>query len=147
MLAVGGMARDEAPARIRMALDGGAAYERLVDLVEAQGGTRAGLEAMRVPASRSAARAERDGIVQSVDAVAIGERARAAVDAHGVDAGIIVRVRIGDRVRAGETLADLVGGGDATGLAAAFRLDDAPVAPHPILAASVRDADPVASSN
>jgi pyrimidine-nucleoside phosphorylase len=147
MLVVGGMARDEAPARIQMALEGGAGYERLVDLVEAQGGTRAGLEGMRVPASRAAARAEHDGIVQSVDAVAIGERARAAVETHGADAGIIVRARIGDRVREGETLAELIGGGDAAGLAAAFRLGDAPVAPRPILAAAVRDADPVASSN
>jgi hypothetical protein len=50
-------------------------------------------------------------------------------------------------VRAGETLAEVIGGGDAAGLAAAFRLGDAPVAPRPILAATVRDADPVASSN
>jgi pyrimidine-nucleoside phosphorylase len=147
MLAVGGMARDEAPARLQMALDGGAAYERLLALVEAQGGTRAGLEGLRVPDARVAARAARDGIVQAVDAVAIGERARAAVDAHGNAAGIIVRARIGDRVRAGDTLAELIGGGDdAAGLAAAFALGDAPVAARPLLAAAVRDADPVASS-
>jgi thymidine phosphorylase len=130
-----------------MALDGGAAYERLLALVEAQGGTRAGLEGLRVPDARVAARAARDGIVQAVDAVAIGERARAAVDAHGNAAGIIVRARIGDRVRAGDTLAELIGGGDdAAGLAAAFALGDAPVAARPLLAAAVRDADPVASS-
>jgi len=148
MMAVGGMPRDEAPARLQMALDGGAAYERLLAMIEAQGGTQAGLEGMRVPDRRVPARADREGIVQSVDAVAIGERARAAVDAHGSAAGIIVRARIGDRVRAGDVLAELVGGDDdAAGLAAAFVLGDAPVAPRPVLAAAVRDADPVASSN
>jgi pyrimidine-nucleoside phosphorylase len=148
MLAVGGIARDEAPARIQMALDGGAAYERFIALVEAQGGTRAALDGLRVPEHRVAARAERDGIVQSVDAVAIGERARAAVEAHGSAAGIIVRARIGASVRRGDTLAELVGGGeDAAGLAAAFVLGEAPVPARPLLAATVRDADPVASSN
>jgi pyrimidine-nucleoside phosphorylase len=148
MLAVGGMPRDEAPARVQMALDGGAAYERLIALIEAQGGSRAAFEAMRVPAIRVAARADRDGIVQSVDAVAIGDRARAAVDAYGSDAGVIVRARIGDRVRAGDTLAELIGGEeDVTGLTASFVLGDTPVASRPILAAAVRDADPVASSN
>jgi pyrimidine-nucleoside phosphorylase len=148
MLAVGGMPRDEAPARLQMALESGGGYERLIALVEAQGGTQAALEGLRVPARRVAALAARDGVVQSVDAVAIGERARAAVDAHGSDAGIIVRARIGDRVRAGDTLADLVGGDDdPAGLAAAFALGDAPVTPRPLLVAAVRDADPVASSN
>jgi len=148
MLAVGGMPRDEAPARLQMALDGGGAYERFLALVEAQGGTQAALEAMRVPEDRVTARADRDGVVQAVDAVAIGERARAAVEGSGSHAGILVRVRIGDRVRAGEPLADLVGGdGDAAGLADAFTLGDGPVAARPLLAAAVRDADPVASSN
>jgi thymidine phosphorylase len=149
MLAVGGMARDEAPARLQMALDGGAAYERFVDLVDAQGGTRAGLEGLRVPAGARAARAARAGIVQAVDTVAIGERARAAVEAHGSAAGIIVRARIGDRVQAGDALAELIGGddADAAGLAAAFVLGDTPVERRPLLAATVRDADPVGSSN
>jgi thymidine phosphorylase len=117
-------------------------------MLEAQGGTQAALEGLRVPAARQAARAERDGILQSVDAVAIGEHARSAVEAYGSDAGVIVRTRIGDRVRAGDTLAELIGGpGDVPGLTAAFRLGEAPVAHQPILAATVRDADPAPSSN
>ena len=148
MLAVGGMARDEAPARIRMALESGAAYERFLAMLEAQGGTQAALEGLRVPGVREAVRADRDGILQSVDAVAIGERARSAVEAYGSDAGVLVRVRIGDRVRAGETLAELIGGaGDVAALAAAFRIGDAPVARGPMLVATVRDADPAPSSN
>ena len=147
MLVVGGLARGEAPARIRMALDGGGAYERFLALVEAQGGTRAGLETLQVPAARVAARAERDGVVQAVDAIAIGERARAAVAAHGSAAGIIVQARIGDRVRAGETLAELVGGeSGGRDIAAAFAIGDAAVAIRPLLADAIRDADPVGSS-
>jgi pyrimidine-nucleoside phosphorylase len=148
MLAVGGVARAEAAALLDRALASGAAYERLVRLVEAQGGTRAGLEAMHVPARRTAVRAESSGFVQSVDTRAIGERARAAVDAAGSDAGIIVRARIGDRVAAGDVLAELIGdaGGEAS-LAAAFRLGERAPEPSPLLAAAIRDADPVASSN
>ncbi len=148
MLAVGGLARDEAPARIAMALDGGAALERFVDLIEAQGGTRAALDAMRVPAERVPIRADRDGVVHAVDAATIGDRARAAVTAYGNSAGIIVRARIGERVRAGETLAELIGGdADTAAIAAAFTLGEAAVPKHPLLAAAVRDADPLVSSN
>ena len=148
MLVVGGMERDQAPARLQMALDGGGAYERLVALIDAQGGTQAGLESLRAAALRAAVRAPRDGIVAAVDAVALGERARAAVEAHGSTAGIIVRVRIGDRVRAGETLAEVIGSDrDAGDLATAFVLGERPVAARPLLAATVRDADLAVSSN
>jgi pyrimidine-nucleoside phosphorylase len=148
MLAVGGVDRDEAPARLQAALDDGSAYERFVALVEAQGGSQRALEAMHVPAVRVAARAAHDGYLTAVDTVAIGERARAAVDAHGSDAGIIVRARIGDPVRRGDVLAELIGGDDdVAGLAAAFRLGEVRVASRPLLAATVRDADPVPSSN
>jgi pyrimidine-nucleoside phosphorylase len=148
MLAVGGVDRDEAPARLQAALDDGAAYERFVALVEAQGGSQRALEAMHVPARRAAALAVHDGYLTAVDTVAIGERARAAVDAYGSDAGIIVRARIGDPVRRGDVLAELIGGDDdVAGLAAAFRLGEVRVASRPLLAATVRDADPVPSSN
>ena len=148
MLVVGGMPRDQAPARLQMALDGGGAYERLVALVDAQGGTQAGLENLRASALRATVRAPRDGFVAAVDAVGLGERARAAVEAHGSTAGIIVRVRIGDRVRAGETLAELIGSDDAADdLASSFVLGDAPVDTRPLLAATVRDADLAVSSN
>jgi pyrimidine-nucleoside phosphorylase len=148
MLAVGGVPRAEAADRIAAALARGDAYEKFVALIEAQGGTRAGLAALRVPAERVAARAARDGIVASVDTVALGERARAAVDAHGAAAGIIVHARIGTPVRRGDVLAELVGAGDdVAGLAAMFRLGDEPVSPRPLLVAAVRDADTALSSN
>jgi pyrimidine-nucleoside phosphorylase len=147
MLAVGGVPRADGPARLERALATGAAYERFVQLVEAQGGTRAGLESMRVPARRTPIRAGAGGFVQSVDARAIGERARAAVDLAGPEAGIIVRARIGDRVEAGGVLAELVSAADDGGLSTAFRLGERPPRVQPLLAAAIRDADPVTSSN
>jgi pyrimidine-nucleoside phosphorylase len=147
MLRVGGAPADAA-ARIEAALAGGAAYERFVALVEAQGGTRAAFEGLRVPDERAFARAPRDGYVAAVDAVALGELARAAGDRCGAAAGIVVRARIGDALRAGDVLAELVGaGGDAGAVGAAFALADRPVERPPVLCDAVRDADLAVPSN
>jgi pyrimidine-nucleoside phosphorylase len=147
MLQLGG-SPDDAARRIDAALSDGAAYERFVVLIEAQGGTRAGLEALRVPAGRALARAPRDGWVAAVDALALGELARSAGERYGVAAGIVVRARVGDAVRAGDVLADVIGAGDeAAAAGAAFALDDRPVERPPVLCDVVRDADLAAPSN
>jgi pyrimidine-nucleoside phosphorylase len=147
MLRVGGAAGDP-DALIEAVLASGQAYEKFVALIEAQGGTRAAFEAMRVPGERIPVRAARDGRVISVNAIALGERARAAGADHGPSAGIIVRARVGDAVHAGDVLAELVGAGDDTAaIGAAFAVEDR-VAPHrPLLHAIVRDADLAVSSN
>jgi pyrimidine-nucleoside phosphorylase len=147
MLRVGGASGD--PNRlIEAALAGGAAYERFVALIEAQGGTRAGFEALRLPDERAPARAARDGWVAGVDALALGELARASGDRCGTAAGIVVRARVGDAVRAGDVLAELVGAGtDAAALAATFSLADRPPERPPVLCDAVRDADVAVPSN
>jgi pyrimidine-nucleoside phosphorylase len=148
MLRVGGVEPSEAEERLEQALADGAAFERFVTMVEAQGGTRAGLLDLRVPDERATVRAARSGAVAGVDAIALGQAAREAVDANGPGAGIIVRVRTGDVVRAGDPLADLVGAGsDPAALADAFRIADGPVERRPLLAAAVRDADVTVPSN
>jgi pyrimidine-nucleoside phosphorylase len=148
MLRVGGVETMEAGERLERALGDGSAFERFVALVEAQGGSRAGLLALRAPAERAVARATRNGSVAAVDAIALGQLARDAIDAHGSAAGIIVRVRTGDTVRAGDPLAEVVGAGsDAAALAEAFRIADGPVERRPLLAAAVRDADATVPSN
>jgi pyrimidine-nucleoside phosphorylase len=141
MLRVGG-APDAAEARVDGALASGAAYAKFVELIEAQGGTRAAFEALR-PASPSAvARAPRDGYVAAVDAVALGDAARDAGDAYGAGAGIVVRARVGDAVRAGDELAELAGAGaDAAALERAFTLATEPVGRPPLLLDVIRDAD------
>jgi pyrimidine-nucleoside phosphorylase len=141
MLRVGGATGDVA-AQVEAALASGHAYQKFVALIEAQGGTRAGLEGMRVPEKRVPFYATRDGNVTSVNAIALGELARAAVEGHGSSAGIIVRARVGDAVRAGDTLAELVGAGDnAAAVGAAFTVDDRVVERRPLLHLIVRDAD------
>ncbi|HEY5350678.1 MAG TPA: hypothetical protein VIJ64_13120, partial [Candidatus Lustribacter sp.] len=141
MLRVGGASGDGA-AQVDAALTSGAAYEKFIALIEAQGGSRAGVEGMRVPDKRVTARAARNGSVTLVNAIALGELARSAVDRHGPRAGIIVRVRVGDVVRAGETLAELVGAGDdAAAVGAAFTVSDRVVERRPLLHAIVRDTD------
>ena len=85
---------------------------------------------MHVPNERIPVRATRDGRVMSVDAIALGELARAAIAGHGSSAGIIVRARVGDAVRAGDVLAELAGAGDdVAAIGAAFTVADR-VAPH-----------------
>jgi pyrimidine-nucleoside phosphorylase len=140
LLGVAGIEPDDADARIARALDDFSAYEKFVAMVEAQGATRAALEGLRVPHARSLARAERDGYVTAVDTVALGERARALVAAQGSDAGIIVRARIGDRVRAGDVLAEVIRGESARDVASAFVLGDVAPVVRPLVAASIRDA-------
>jgi pyrimidine-nucleoside phosphorylase len=141
MLRAGG-SPDNVDARLDAALASGAAYERFVSLIEAQGGSRAAFEAMRPPAERTLARAVHDGYVAAVDAVAIGELARAAGDRNGPGAGIVVRARVGDAVRAGDVLAELIGAGDGVdALAEAFALAASPVERSPLVCDAIRDAD------
>ncbi len=146
MLRTGGASGD-AVAQVDAALTSGRAYAKFIALIEAQGGSRAGVEGMRVPEKRVPAHAARDGSVTSVNAIALGELARAAVDRHGSSAGIIVRARVGDVVHAGDPLAELVGAGDdAAAVEAAFAIEDRVVERRPLLLATVRDADLVVSA-
>jgi pyrimidine-nucleoside phosphorylase len=147
MLRVGG-ATGDVEAALEEALTSGRAYEKFVAMLEAQGGSRAGIEGMRVPERRVPVRARRDGSVAAVNAMALGELARVAVDRHGSAAGIIVRARVGDAVHAGDALAEFVGAGDdVAALAAAFTIEDRVVQRRPLLHAVVRDADLAVSSN
>ena len=52
----------------------GRAYERFVAMIEAQGGSRAGLEALEPAPIAGSVRAERTGVVARVDARALGDR-------------------------------------------------------------------------
>jgi thymidine phosphorylase len=141
MLRVGG-ATGDIEAQVDAALTSGQAYEKFIALIEAQGGSRAGFEGMRVPEKRVAARASRAGIVTAVNAIELGELARAAVDRHGSSAGIIVRARVGDAVRAGDALAELVGAGDdVAAIGAAFAVGERVAEHRPLLHAVIRDAD------
>ncbi len=144
MLAVAGVAEPQSAAARALdsgaaarALDSGAAYEKLVALVEAQGGSRAGLEQMRRPQREVEARATRAGYVHAVDAVEIGNVARAWSEGEST-AGIVVAARIGDRIERGDVLARGYGtAADAATLVPLFSITEEKPEPRPLIYATV----------
>jgi pyrimidine-nucleoside phosphorylase len=148
MLRVGGVAEEEIAPRALDALGSGAAYERFVQLIEAQGGSHATLDGLAVDGRRASALADRSGFVTAIDAVAIGELARELVAGGGPFAGIRITARVGTPVRAGEVLAECIGDEvPPAAIAAAFTLGDAAPAARPLVAKIVRDAQAVVPSN
>ncbi len=107
----------EAMARATRALDSGAAWERFVEMVRAQGGDAASVERpgglptapVIVPVTAAAS-----GVLEAVDSFALGELGvaigggrRAKEDEVDPRVGLLVRRRIGDPVAAGDLLAEL----------------------------------------
>jgi thymidine phosphorylase len=110
--------------RATHALDSGAAMEKFLALVEAQGGDpgrveRAGLLPKAPVVTACTARA--GGVVRGIDTFALGDLVvdigggrRSKEDSVDPRVGLLVRVRIGDRVEAGDMLAELhLSGSDA----------------------------------
>ncbi|MEO7040563.1 MAG: thymidine phosphorylase, partial [Candidatus Elarobacter sp.] len=149
MLRVADIPATQIESRALDALQSGAAYERFVQLIEAQGGTRAGLEGIAAHPQRTTTTASGDGFVTAIDAVAIGEAARELVAAAGPFAGIRIVARIGTPVRTGDVLAEIAGGGGfpTDRVARAFTLG--PEAPpiRPLVDAIVRDTALTAPAN
>jgi pyrimidine-nucleoside phosphorylase len=134
MLRIAGFEGDPAVALDR-ALASGAAAETFDRMLAAQGARPGALAALEPLGAGSLARAVRDGYVVALDAVALGERGRDLVVAHGGGAGIVLLARTGDPVRAGDPLARVHGGdaGDAAAVAAAFTIGDRPPVARPLL--------------
>jgi len=149
MLALAGVAPDVPAARARAerALADGSAWERMLALVEAQGGDPRSLDdgarGLHPAPAVVEVRATRAGTLGAVDTFALGERMvgigagrRAKEDAIDPRVGLMVRRRIGDRVAAGDVLAHLHLASEDAGLVVAvrdcFRITDAPV-PAPAL--------------
>ncbi|GAC1549278.1 MAG: thymidine phosphorylase [Candidatus Velthaea sp.] len=141
MLRVGGVPQVELDTRYAAALASGAAYERFVSLIEAQGGSRAALEQMDVTGERSTVAASADGYIGTIDAVAIGEAARELVAASGPFAGIRIAARVGTPVRRGERVAEIAGAADvAARVAGAFTIVPEPPRERALVEAVIRDA-------
>jgi thymidine phosphorylase len=107
----------EAAARAAGALESGAAWERFLRLVQAQGGDPTSVERAgrlpRAPVVR-AATAPRTGVLEAVDTFALGELVvaigggrRAKEDEVDPRVGLVVGRRIGDQVAAGDMLVEL----------------------------------------
>lgn len=89
-------------------LDSGKAYEKFVQMIEAQGGARASFETMARSPHRKELTADRSGYVQYMDTVLLGNLGRAWSESDPVG-GVRMASRIGDNVTAGQPLAELYG--------------------------------------
>jgi pyrimidine-nucleoside phosphorylase len=151
MLLAGHVATSEAEARHQLtaAIADGRALRKLAEIVEAQEGDARCLEdpgRLPQPRLRREIRAERSGFLVSLDAEEVGlaavelgaGRARKE-DRVDAAAGLLLRKRRGDEVRAGEPLAELHGATEArldagaARFAKAVRMDDQPPAPQSLL--------------
>ncbi len=136
MLAVagGGDAPREHAARCAAALAGGGAYECFERMLAAQGAEPHALRGLEPHAEHAVVRAERSGFVAALAPIALGERARELVAAHGPMAGIVVAVRTGDTVRAGDPLATAYGSaGGGADLVRCFTITDAAPVARPLV--------------
>ncbi|MFN2459927.1 MAG: thymidine phosphorylase [Candidatus Velthaea sp.] len=148
MLRVGGIAGDEVAARYDAALASGAAYEKFLALLEAQGAARATVERMSLVPERTTVRAAAGGYVTAIDAVAVGEAARIAVESGGPFAGVRIIARNGTPVARGAVLAEIAGApATHARVAAAFTIGDAPPPPRRLIESLLGDAAQPAASN
>ncbi len=142
MLRVGGVPEAEISARADDALTSGAAYERFVAMIEAQGGTRAALEGLTPLPIGAHVAAPHDGYLTAIDAFALGEAARDLVMNEGAFAGLHLHARVGDAVRAGQRLADMHGTSiPLARVADAFTIGSTPPPVNSLIDGIVRDGD------
>ncbi len=158
MLVLGGRARDlsDGADQMREARASGRGLAKLREMIAAQGGDpRVVDEPQRLPNARHVepVAAERDGIVQDVDARAIGYAATRLgagrsrkEDTVSAGAGITIHRRRGESVRRGEAMATLHAddasriGEERAGVVAAFEIGDAvPPSPAVLLRRVTRD--------
>lgn len=150
MLVAAGLAEDEAVGRARAtaALEDGSALAKFEQWVAAQGGdARVAHDLLRLPQAEFShtVRAADSGYVTSFDAEGIGRAAmllgagRATKDATiDLAAGLVLSVRVGDRVQAGDVLATLYAAEETLfsvaeeRVAAAVRIGSDPVEPPPL---------------
>ena len=99
---------DDGETRALDALASGAAYEKFVEMVEAQGGTRAALEAMKPSGDPAIVHATAEGFVHGIDVVRLGNIGR-HLASHDALGGLRIAVRIGDHVDVGTTLVHVHG--------------------------------------
>ncbi len=123
--------------RVRAALQSGAGYEKLVEMVEAQGSSRAALESLHADANPNVVASPHAGWVRAMDIVRLGNVGRRLAE-HDPVGGLRVAARIGDRVERGAPLA-YVHGTDrdaASSLESVFEIAPEAVAPTPVIVSS-----------
>jgi thymidine phosphorylase len=135
MLELGGVANPIA--RAERALADGSAYEKFIEMIEAQGGSRAAVEALTPDPRVREVRAEHDGTISAIDAVALGHLARALT--HDTKTGgLSLHARVGDRVSRGALLAEIFGTGvEPEQVLGAFTVGENSPAVRPLVYASL----------
>lgn len=119
------------------ALSSGIAYDKFVEMIEAQGGSRAALEALKLPEKIAPVIADSDGFLQTIDATTLGNVAREWSTQQST-AGIRVMARIGDRIAAGQPLAQCYGDhAHANRIAHAFIVGATPPEARPLVYATL----------
>ncbi len=147
-----GRDRDEARHQLEGVLADGRALAAWEAIVRAHGGDP-DPDRLALPVRTAEVAAAKAGTVTAVDGEALGwiavdlgagRRTRDEELAHG--SGLVVRVRIGDRIEAGQPLADVLVGervvdleAIAARVRAAFTLGDEPVEPRPLVLGTVDD--------
>ncbi len=141
-----GATEDEATRRLSVLLDDGSALERFREFVAAQGGDSAVADRPRevLPAAATtvALAALRSGYVGAIDALAVGDAARALgagrlkkTDIIDPAAGLMLKVKVGDIVAANDTWVTMYGSDETrlrqgkALLAAAIKIVPTPVTP------------------
>ncbi len=90
-------------------LKSGKAYEKMKDIIEAQGGDRnMGPEELPIGTKRTEIYADKDGRVQHVDNLMISKIARAAGAPKDRGAGVLLHCEHGDKVKKGDVLFEIV---------------------------------------
>jgi pyrimidine-nucleoside phosphorylase len=135
MLELAGIA--DPPARIEHALGSGQAYEKFVEMIEAQGAKRAALEALSPDPRVCEVRASGEGFIETIDAVQLGNIAR-ALTRESSTGGVRIHARVGDRVMPASMLAEIFGAGvDPALVAQAFTIGEVLPADRPLVYASL----------
>jgi pyrimidine-nucleoside phosphorylase len=117
------------------AVASGRAAQTFDAMLAAQGASAGALDALAVAGEPTIVRADRDGFVAGLDAVALGECARDLVAAAGSGAGIVLDARTGDHRARGDAVARVYGGDAHTAatVARAFAWSDAPAHERPLV--------------
>ena len=155
MLCASGVTKtmEDAESRLEKALDSGRGLEKLAQMIEAQGGDPRVTEDLsllpQAPVRRLAI-VRKAGIVTSMDTMRLGYIAqglgagrKTKEDVIDPSVGFIMKVRLGDRVRPADPLAEIYAKNDDDYMAAAqaiteaVQITDEEPAPHPLIYAVV----------
>jgi pyrimidine-nucleoside phosphorylase len=120
--------------RARQALKDGSGYAKLVEMLEAQGASRAALEGMELDPKPLTVKASQSGFVQAIDVVHLGNAGR-RLSQHDKLGGLFICAQIGDRVEAGQPLARVYGADKehARNLEVSFKIAQTQAEPPPLI--------------